>query len=176
MFRPAAGHAHHAHHAHHAGHDPEAQGARRAPHVAYAMFADAANVADGKLNVLAAFDAIGVTALPATRPRVTVVLRIPVGRADVGRHALRFSWRNPLGAELLASVHEMHFTPPAREPTARELAAWELSYVAQFDLPLDLPGEYVMRVAMDDGPPATLSLHVFTTARGFLPPSTASRN
>ena len=46
-------------------------------HVAFALFADAANLSqEGKLNILGVFDALQVGTLPALHPRATLVVHL----------------------------------------------------------------------------------------------------
>ena len=46
-------------------------------HVAFALFADAANLSqEGKLNILGVFDAVQVATMPTVHPRATLVLRL----------------------------------------------------------------------------------------------------
>jgi hypothetical protein len=125
-------------------------------HIAFALFADAANLSqEGKLNILGVFDALQVGTLPAVHPRATLVVRIKGGRADVGAHALRLRWVNPSGDELWSSVWELNVSGlPA------SVEEMDMPLIGTVDLPMDVPGEYAMRIALDDEPVAALALQV----------------
>jgi len=134
-------------------------------HIAFALFADAANLSqEGKLNVLGVFDALQVGTLPAVHPRATLVVRIKGGRTDVGAHALGLRWVNPSGIELWSSVWELNVSGL---PTGVE--EMDMPLIGTVDLPLDVPGEYAMRVALDDEPVAALALQVRAAGPTMMP-------
>jgi len=125
-------------------------------HIAFALFADAANLSqEGKLNILGVFDALHVGALPAVHPRAMLVLRLKGGRGDVGTHGLRLEWFNPTGAELWASEGELNVTAPPAGVTEMDMPI-----IAALDLPIDRAGEYTLRVAIDDDLKAAVPLQV----------------
>jgi hypothetical protein len=137
-------------------------------HIAFALFADAANISqEGKLNILGVFDALQVGVLPAVHPRATVVLRLKGTRDDIGVHTLQLSWRNPTGDELWTSTGELNV---ANLPA--EVAEMDMPLIAAVDLPMDLPGEYTMRVALDDEPRAALTLQVRAAEQAMMPAMT----
>ena len=116
-------------------------------HIAFALFADAANLSqEGKLNVLGVFDAVQVAGFPSVHPRATLVVRIKGTPADVGTHALTLVWRNPRGVELWSSAGQIDVGAPP--PGVGEM---DFPVIAAVDLPVDAPGDYVMRVALGDG-------------------------
>jgi hypothetical protein len=116
-------------------------------HIAFALFADAANLSqEGKLNVLGVFDAVQVGGFPSVHPRATLVVRIKGTAADVGTHALSLSWRNPRGAELWSSAGQIEVGPPP--PGVGEM---DFPLIAAVDLPVDAPGDYVMRLTLGNG-------------------------
>ena len=85
----------------------------RVMQVAFALFADAANLSqEGKLNVLGVFDALQVGSLPAVHPRAHLVVHLKGTTTDVGRHTVTLRWINPEGSELWTSTGELNVSQP----------------------------------------------------------------
>jgi hypothetical protein len=125
-------------------------------HVSFALFADAANLSqEGKLNILGVFDAVQVATLPAVHPRAHLVVRLKGTRHDVGLHTMSLHWINPSGVELWSSEGQIEITP--MPPAVMEM---DLPVIAPLDLPLDEPGDYVMRIALNSEPRADVKLQV----------------
>lgn len=125
-------------------------------HISFAVFADGANLSqEGKLNVLGVFDALQVGGFPAVHPRTHFVLRLKGSMEDTGQHTLGFRWISPSDEELWSSDGELNVAPgpnPAFE--------MDLPIIAVIDLPLNSPGLYTMRVALDGAPTADVRLFV----------------
>lgn len=135
-------------------------------HVTFAMFADAANLSqEGKLNILGVFDALQVATLPTVHPRASLVVRLKGARMESGTHTVSLHWLNPSGVELWSSVGELEVAPPP--PNVSEM---DMPLIASVDLPLDVPGSYTMRIALDSKPSADLTLQVRAPAP-MAPPS-----
>jgi hypothetical protein len=134
-------------------------------HIAFALFADAANLSqEGKLNILGVFDALHVPTLPAVHPRATLVLRLKGRRDDVGTHALRLEWCNPVGEELWSSVGELNVTTlPAG------VSEVDMPLIAALDLPIDRAGEFTLRVAIDDVLQTAVALQVRSAEPVIMP-------
>jgi hypothetical protein len=134
-------------------------------HATFALFADAANLSqDGKLNILGVFDALQVLSLPAMHPRANLVLHLKGSPDDVGTHTVAFRWVSPSGQELWTSTGELNVGPPAPGATGMDLPL-----IAQLDLPLDSPGNYVMAIALDGVQSNEVTLHVRTAVQ--IPPA-----
>jgi hypothetical protein len=130
-------------------------------HVTFAMFADAANLSqEGKLNILGVFDALQVATLPTIHPRANLVVRLKGTRIESGTHTVSLQWLNPTGVELWSSVGELEVAAPP--PNVGEM---DMPLIASIDLPLDLPGSYTMRIALDSEPSADLKLQVRAPAQ-----------
>jgi hypothetical protein len=134
-------------------------------HVAFALFADAANLSqEGKLNILGVFDALQVGTLPALHPRATLVVHLKGSPADVGNHRVALQWLSPSGAELWSSEGELGIAnPPAG------VVELDFPLIAQLDLPLDLAGGYLMRVGLDGETHAEVPIHVRPAANVAVP-------
>ena len=129
-------------------------------HIAFALFADAANISqEGKLNILGVFDALQVAQLPAVHPRATLVVRVKGTAVDVGAHSLGMAWVGPNGNELWGSQGQLDVgTPPNG---VNEL---DFPIIAALDLPLDATGAYTMKLALDGNPAAEIKLMVRAAA------------
>ena len=114
-------------------------------HVAFALFADAANLSqEGKLNVLGVFDALQVATLPAVHPRAHLVVHLKGTASDVGAHTVSFRWLSPNAQELWSSSGDLNVGAPP--PGVSEM---DLPLIAQLDLPIDAAGSYTMAIAID---------------------------
>jgi hypothetical protein len=127
--------------------------------VAFALFADAANLSqEGKLNVLGVFDALQVASLPAVHPRAHLVVHLKGFSTDVGRHTVTLRWINPQGSELWTSTGELNVgTPPAG------VTEMDLPLIAQIDLPIDSAGAYHMTVSLDEKKSVEVPVQVRST-------------
>jgi hypothetical protein len=138
-------------------------------HVSFALFADAANLSqEGKLNILGVFDAVQVGQLPAIHPRAHLVVRLKGGATDVGVHSVALRWVNPHGVELWSSDGQL-------DVDGVPSAATEMDFplIAAIDLPLDEPGAYTMRIALDQEPRGEVGLLVRAAPPQFVAPPSA---
>src|SRR5690606_13334962 len=113
-------------------------------HVAFALFADAANLSqEGKLNILGVFDALQVGQTPAVHPRAHLVVRFKASPDDAGIHDLAFQWLAPDGTELWSTSGELEVTnPPAG------VMEMDVPFIAAVDLPIPEPGAYRMHILL----------------------------
>lgn len=124
--------------------------------VSFALFADAANLSqEGKLNILGVFDALQVGTMPALHPRAHLVLRLKGTPYDAGTHRVTLRWVNPSGVELWSSEGQVDVATPPNTVTEMDVPI-----IAQLDLPLDEPGAYTMRIALNDETRAEVPLLV----------------
>ncbi len=117
-------------------------------HISFAVFADAANLSqEGKLNVLGIFDALQVGAFPSVHPRAHFVLRFKGSGSDVGEHLLTFRWINPDGNELWSTTGDLQLDGDKESDLEMDLPV-----IAVVDLPMDVPGSYIMQVDLNNTP------------------------
>jgi hypothetical protein len=134
--------------------------------ITFALFADAANLSqEGKLNILGVFDAVQVGAVPAVHPRAHLVVRLKGHPEDVGSHRVTLSWLNPEGAELWSTTGELNIEPPPVGVTEMDFPL-----IASVDLPIDKPGGFTMRIALDDRAVAEVPLRVRAGMQGPIMP------
>lgn len=125
-------------------------------YVAFALLADAANVAaDGKLNILGVFDALHAASFPAVHPRVNLVVRLKGEAADVGTHRLALQVTGPGGATLLSHEAQMSI-----QPLPAGVTDVDIPLVQTFDLPLERPGPHAVLLLLDGRVVAQLPLAV----------------
>lgn len=137
-------------------------------HVSFALFADAANISqEGKLNILGVFDAVHTAAFPSVHPRATLVVRLKGTPSDIGVHTLSLHWINPRGNELWSSNAEL--TVGAPPGASGEL---DMPVLVAIDLPLDMPGDFLMQIALNGERYTEVVLHVRGNGAPQLPPGT----
>lgn len=138
-------------------------------HLAFALFADAANLSqEGKLNIMGVFDALHVEHFPTLHPRTSFVVQFKGDGSDVGSHQLQIQWMSPSGTELWSSDGDLTFGQPATES-----AEVGFPLLVQLDLPLDSAGSYRMRVTLDQVVMAEVPVHVRGAATVPAPPTPA---
>jgi hypothetical protein len=134
-------------------------------HVAFALFADAANLSqEGKLNILGVFDALQVAQLPAVHPRAHLVVHLKGTSSDVGQHTVSFKWLSPAGQELWTSSGDLNVGSPP--PGVVEM---DLPLIAQLDLPMDSAGSYNMAIAIDGQHTMDVGVQVRGAAQQMVP-------
>jgi Family of unknown function (DUF6941) len=125
-------------------------------HVAFALFADAANVSqEGKLNILGVFDALQVGASPAVHPRAHLVVHIKGTSLDSGNHTVSLRWLSPKRAELWSSAGDLSVGP-----IPSGVSEMDVPLIAQIDLPIDGAGSYSMAIALDNEPTTEVPVQV----------------
>jgi hypothetical protein len=125
-------------------------------YVAFALLADAANVAaDGKLNILGVFDVLRAASLPALHPRVHLVAKLKAQAADAGTHRLALQVTGPGGATLLGTEVQVEIgtLPPG-------VSEADIPLVQAFDLPLERPGPHAVLLLVDGRVAAQLNVTV----------------
>lgn len=134
-------------------------------HVTFALFADAANLSqEGKLNILGVFDAVQVGTLPTVHRRANLVMHLKGDDRDSGTHTVTLRWVSPSGEELWNTQGEV-----AVQSTPIGGSSMDLPVIAAVDLPMDQAGAYMMHIALDDAPSASVPLHVRAALPSFAP-------
>ena len=140
-------------------------------YVAFALLADAANVAlDGKLNILGVFDVVRAAAFPTVLPRVHLVARLKAQVGDVGPHRIGLQVTGPGGATLVTAEIELTI-----HPLPAGVAEVDIPIVQALDLQLQRAGPHAVLLMIDGQVAAQLQLAVHgsgaTTPPAFQPPA-----
>ena len=140
-------------------------------YVAFALLADAANVAlDGKLNILGVFDVVRAAGFPTVLPRVHLVARLKAQVGDVGPHRVGLQVTGPGGATLLTAEIELTI-----HPLAAGVAEVDIPLVQALDVQLQRPGPHAVLLMLDGQVAAQLQLAVHgsgtSTPPAFQPPT-----
>jgi hypothetical protein len=130
----------------------------------FALLADAADVAQGKLYVMGgAFDTIHVANFPATHPALAVVLRLLLGPMDLDRkHSLQILLLNA-DAKHIASADGELFVPKA----AGSPAGWKQAVILPLrflNVPFREPGHYSIEILVDGHMAKAIPLRVIPSA------------
>ncbi|HJN93826.1 MAG TPA: hypothetical protein QGF05_14030 [Dehalococcoidia bacterium] len=126
--------------------------------ITLALLAEAANsTVDGKLNIHAAFTALGFEQFPATVPKTVLVLRFEIGDADWGAQ----QWLTVTiydGDEQVVTTTDASVNLPADPATGQPVSFFQLF---QFlGLTYTSPGEYEVVVEVNDEPKESVLLTV----------------
>ena len=140
-------------------------------YVAFALLADAANVAlDGKLNILGVFDVVRAASFPTVLPRVHLVARLKAQVADVRPHRIGLQVTGPGGATILTAEIELTI-----HPLPAGVAEVDIPLVQAIDLQLQRPGPHAVLLMIDGQVAAQLQLAVHgsaaSTPPAFQPPA-----
>jgi len=117
---------------------------------------DHAWVENGCLSLFRAFDSINVGSFPFTLSRISVALRVLVGRAEHGRHVLSIVMSDSEGKRLMNNDINVDL-----KPTAESLpeAAFSFSLNGQ-NVVFDKPGEYKVEILIDGRIESAVPLYV----------------
>ena len=116
----------------------------------FALLADAADVASGKLFVMGgAFDTIYVPNFPATHPVLAVVFRLLLGPMDLDRkHLLDVTLVDADGRKIASAPGEL---TAAKSPDLP--AGWKQPFVLPLrflNTPFEKPGHYSIEIIIND--------------------------
>jgi hypothetical protein len=113
-------------------------------YVAFALLADAANVAlDGKLNILGVFDVVRAATFPTVLPRVHLVARLKAQVGDVGTHRVGLQVTGPGGGTLVSAEFEM-----AIHPLPAGVSEVDIPLVQMLDVPLERAGPHAVLLSI----------------------------
>lgn len=117
---------------------------------------DAATNTQGKLNVLGAFDTIVAPSFPVVHPQCAVALRIRFGQVEQGQHWITL---------YLVDGMERNVVSPLKGLIDVSVQRSDSSAVANIVLNiqgmrLEFPGEYVVKIVIDDCQEVSIPLFV----------------
>ena len=134
-------------------------------YVAFALLADAANVAlDGKLNILGVFDVVRAAGFPTVLPRVHLVARLKAQASAVGPHRVGLQVTGPGGTTILTAEIEL-----AIHPLPAGVSEVDIPLVQMLDLQLQRPGPHAVLLTLDGQVAAQLPLTVHGSGAAPIP-------
>ena len=124
--------------------------------VIIAAIADHAWVENGCLSLCRAFDSINADKFPYVIPRMSVALRLLVGKSEIGEHKLVVSMTDREGGKLMHGEINMNFqSPPAFVPEA----SFSFALNGQ-NIVFAKPGDYAVNVLVGGKAEAAIPLYV----------------
>jgi hypothetical protein len=146
------------------GRDPRS--ARRATHdhhevlmdVTLALLADAANVsADGKLNILGIFNALGAHNFPVVHPQMALVLRFEASRAEEGKgRQIELQLVDSDGQKMLKVGAQL--VVPSGGPPGAPIRLNHILMLNNVQFPK--PGDYMFSILVGDDEKASVELRI----------------
>jgi hypothetical protein len=121
-----------------------------------AVLCDAATEANGKLNLLGAFDAIQAQQLPLIHPHCSIALRMSFSKVEEGAHKLRFNFVDEDGKSIMPGI-DLPFQVAMSEDTHFLTTNFIVSIQ---QLKFEKAGMYSIDVAVDGRQEASIPLLV----------------
>jgi uncharacterized protein DUF6941 len=134
--------------------------------ITLALIADAANVsADGKLNIMGVFNALGATTFPVVHPQIAMVLRFEANRAEEGKtRKIEIALSDIDGAKLFAIGADL--VVPAAPPGT----PIRLNHILMLNnLQFPKAGDYVFNVLIGDDHKAAIDLRLIEVKQEIRP-------
>lgn len=125
--------------------------------ITLALIADAANVsADGKLNIMGVFNALGASTFPVVHPQIAMVLRFEANRAEEGKtRKIEIALADGDGAKLFAIGADLVV------PQAPPGTPIRLNHILMLNnLQFPRAGDYVFNVLIGDDHKAAIDLRL----------------
>ncbi len=126
--------------------------------VTLALLADAANVsADGKLNILGIFNALGAHSFPVVHPQMALVLRFEASRAEEGKgRQIELQLADNDGQKLFKIGAQL--AVPTGAPPGTPIRLNHILMLNNIQFPK--PGDYVFSVLVGDDEKASIDLKI----------------
>ncbi len=124
--------------------------------VLIAAVCDHAWVENGCLSVFRAFDSINAVSFPFTLSRISVALRLLIGRSDYGGHKLLIVLADSDGKRLMNSEIKINFQPPQ---DSMPEASFPFALNGQ-NIIFPKPGDYSVDILIDGKVEANVPLYV----------------
>lgn len=124
--------------------------------VLIAAVSEHAWVENGCLSICRAFDAINANKFPYTLPRMSVALRLLIGRHEAGEHKINISLVDSDGKKLMNGDINLNFQPPQN---AAPEASSSFALNGQ-NIVFSKPGDYVVNIIVDGNLAASVPIYV----------------
>lgn len=113
--------------------------------VLIAAVSEHAWVENGCLSISRTFDSVNVDKFPYLLPRMSVALRLLIGRSEIGEHKLNIALVDSDGKKLMNSDININFQPPQDS-----LSASSLSFALNGqNVSFPGPGDYMVNIMID---------------------------
>ena len=160
-----------------AGEAARLDAARSAGHDAFmdvtlALLADAANVsADGKLNILGIFNALGAHTFPVVHPQMALVLRFEATRAEEGKgRQIELQLADSDGQKIFKISAQLVI--PTGGPTGAPIRLNHILMLNNIQFPK--AGDYMFSVLVGDDEKASIDLKLVEMRQPQVPPQPPS--
>lgn len=121
-----------------------------------AAVAEHAWVENGCLSICRTFDYITAEKFPYQLPRISVGLRLLIGKAEAGEHKLNISLVDFDGKKIMATEVNIRFQPP-QESVSESTFSFALNGQS---IVFPQPGDYVVNVIIDGKIETSIPLYV----------------
>lgn len=138
--------------------------------VTLALLADAANVsADGKLNILGIFNALGAQSFPVVHPQMALVLRFEASHAEEGKgRQIELQLADSDGAKMFKISAQLMV--PTGSPPGAPIRLNHILMLNNIQFPK--PGDYMFSILIGDDEKASIDLRIVEVRQppGVQPP------
>ena len=124
--------------------------------VLIAAVSEHAWVENGCLSICRIFDGVSANKFPYTLPRMSIALRLLIGRSEIGEHKINIALVDPEGKKLMNSDININFQPP--QNSAPESSS-SFALNGQ-NIIFSKPGDYVVNVLVDGKIQSSVPLYV----------------
>jgi len=124
--------------------------------VLIAAIAEHAWVENGCLSICRTFDGLSSNKFPYTLPRMSVALRLLIGRSEAGEHKINIALVDSDGKKLMNSDININFQPP--QNSAPESSS-SFALNGQ-NIVFPKPGDYVVNIMVDGEVEASVPIYV----------------
>ncbi|MGE0267005.1 MAG: hypothetical protein AB7S78_00935 [Candidatus Omnitrophota bacterium] len=121
-----------------------------------AAVADHAWVENGCLSLCRTFDTINAPAFPYKIPRISIGVRLLVGRSEYGPHKLAILFRDAEGNNLINAQSDMNVIPP---PNSLPETSYSFAVNGQ-NIEFKKPGDYQVVLLIDGTEMANIPIYV----------------
>ena len=124
--------------------------------VLIAAVSEHAWVENGCLSLCRTFDGIGANKFPYTLPRMSVALRVLIGRSEAGEHKINIALVDSDGKKLMNGDIGINFQPP-QDSTPEASSSFALNGQ---NIVFPKPGDYVVNIIIDGEIKASVPLYL----------------
>ncbi|MFA5271113.1 MAG: hypothetical protein WC412_02080 [Candidatus Omnitrophota bacterium] len=124
--------------------------------VLIAAVSEHAWVENGCLSLCRTFDGVSANKFPYTLPRMSVALRLSIGRSEVGEHKVNISLVDSDGKKLMDGNININFQPP-KDSAPESSSSFALNGQ---NIIFPKPGDYVVNILVDGKLESSVPIYV----------------